>query len=40
MPTPDRLEVLFSAFGSTASVAEDGVHVDLKPDDVLILRLR
>lgn len=40
LPAPDRLEVLFSAFGSTASVSDAGVHVDLKPDDVLILRLR
>ncbi|MGI8422690.1 MAG: beta-galactosidase [Chloroflexota bacterium] len=34
-----RTETLFSAFGSTAEWKDDGVYVDLAPDDVLIIRL-
>jgi beta-galactosidase GanA len=34
-----RAEVLFSAFGSQATAGPEGLHLDLQPDDVLVLRL-
>jgi hypothetical protein len=39
-PLGPKAETLFSAFGSTATLAGDRLHVDLRADDVLALRLR